>query len=180
VNNKVRALDTRRRPAAPLDTPTDLSADAVSQISAKMNEILATTFALYIKTKNFHWNVSGPHFRDYHLLLDEQAEQIFASTDDLAERVRKIGGITLRSIGQISKLQGIEDNDASYVAPGDMLRELMGDNKKVVAAMRACHKICDDHEDVATASLLENFIDQAERRLWFLFEASRKADPSGH
>ena len=129
-----------------------------------MNEILATTFALYIKTKNFHWHVSGPHFRDYHLLLDEQAEQIFASTDDIAERVRKIGGITLRSIGQISKLQGIEDNDASYVAPGDMLRELMGDNKKVVAAMRACHKICDDHEDVATASLLENFIDQAERR----------------
>jgi len=180
VNNKVRALDTRRKPAAPLDTPTDLSADAVSQISAKMNEILATTFALYIKTKNFHWNVSGPHFRDYHLLLDEQAEQIFASTDDIAERARKIGGITLRSIGQISKLQGIEDNDASYVAPGDMLRELMGDNKKVVAAMRACHKICDDHEDVATASLLENFIDQAERRLWFLFEASRKADPSGH
>ncbi len=180
MNNKVRALDTRRRPAAPLDTPTDLSADAVSQISAKMNEILATTFALYIKTKNFHWNVSGPHFRDYHLLLDEQAEQIFASTDDLAERVRKIGGITLRSIGQISKLQGIEDNDESYVAPGDMLRELMGDNKKVVAAMRACHKICDDHEDAATASLLENFIDQAERRTWFLFEASRQADQSGH
>ena len=180
MNNKVRALDTRRKPAAPLDTPTDLSADAVSQISAKMNEILATTFALYIKTKNFHWHVSGPHFRDYHLLLDEQAEQIFASTDDIAERVRKIGGITLRSIGQISKLQGIEDNDASYVAPGDMLRELMGDNKKVVAAMRACHKICDDHQDVATASLLENFIDQAERRTWFLFEASRKADLSGH
>jgi starvation-inducible DNA-binding protein len=180
VNNKIRALDTRRKPAAPLDTPTDLSADAVSQISAKLNEILATTFALYIKTKNFHWHVSGPHFRDYHLLLDEQAEQLFASTDDIAERVRKIGGITLRSIGQISKLQGIEDNDASYVAPGDMLRELMGDNKKVVAAMRACHKICDDHEDVATASLLENFIDQAERRTWFLFEASRKADLSGH
>ena len=180
MNNKVRALDTRRKPAAPLDTPTDLSADAVSQISAKMNEILATTFALYIKAKNFHWHVSGPHFRDYHLLLDEQAEQIFASTDDIAERVRKIGGITLRSIGQISKLQGIEDNDESCVAPGDMLRELMGDNKKVVAAMRACHKICDDHEDVATASLLENFIDQAERRTWFLFEASRQADQSGH
>ncbi len=180
MNNKVRVLDTRRRPAAPLDTPTDLSAATVSRISAKMNEILATTFALYVKTKNFHWHVSGPHFRDYHLLLDEQAEQIFASTDDIAERVRKIGGITLRSIGQISKLQGIEDNDESYVAPGDMLRELMGDNKKVVAAMRACHKICDDHEDVATASLLENFIDQAERRTWFLFEASRKADQSGH
>ena len=180
MNNKVRALDTRRKPAAPLDTPTDLSADAVSQISAKMNEILATTFALYIKTKNFHWHVSGPHFRDYHLLLDEQSEQIFASTDDIAERVRKIGGITLRSIGQISKLQGIDDNNESYVAPGDMLRELMGDNKKVVAAMRECHEICDDHEDVATASLLENFIDQAERRTWFLFEASRKADQSGH
>ena len=173
MNNKVRVLDTRRRPAAPLDTPTDLSAATVSRISAKMNEILATTFALYVKTKNFHWHVSGPHFRDYHLLLDEQAEQIFASTDDIAERVRKIGGITLRSIGQISKLQGIEDNDASYVAPGDMLRELMGDNKKVVEAMRACHKICDDHEDVATASLLENWIDESEKRIWFLFECSR-------
>ena len=152
----------------------------VSQISAKLNEILATTFALYLKIKNFHWHVSGPHFRDYHLLLDEQAEQIFASTDDLAERVRKIGGTTLRSIGQVSKLQAIADNNESYVAPGDMLRELMGDNKKVVEAMRHCHKLCDDHEDVATASLLENFIDQAERRTWFLFEASRKADGSGH
>ena len=178
--NKIRALDTRRRAAAPLDTPTDLSADSVSKISAKLNEILATTFALYLKTKNFHWHVSGPHFRDYHLLLDEQAEQIFASTDDIAERVRKIGGTTLRSIGQISKLQGIDDNDQSYVSPGDMLRELVSDNKTVVEAMRACHKLCDDHEDVATASLLENFIDQAERRLWFMFETSRKADESGH
>ena len=157
-----------------------MSADSVSKISAKLNEILATTFALYLKTKNFHWHVSGPHFRDYHLLLDEQAEQIFASTDDIAERVRKIGGTTLRSIGQISKLQGIDDNDQSYVSPGDMLRELVSDNKTVVEAMRACHKLCDDHEDVATASLLENFIDQAERRLWFMFETSRKADESGH
>ncbi len=178
--NKVRALDTRRKAAPPLDTPTDLSADAVTGISAKLNEILATTFALYLKTKNFHWHVSGPHFRDYHLLLDEQGEQIFASTDDLAERVRKIGGATLRSIGQISKLQGIDDNDESYVLPVDMLRELMSDNKKMVQAMRECHKLCDDHEDVATASLLENFIDQAERRTWFLFEASRKGDASGH
>jgi starvation-inducible DNA-binding protein len=178
--SKIRTLDARRKPAAPLDTPTDLASDAVSEISAKLNEILATTFALYLKTKNFHWHVSGPHFRDYHLLLDEHATQIFASTDEIAERVRKIGGTTLRSIGQISKLQGIEDNDESYVAPGDMLRELMGDNKKVVEAMRECHKICDDHEDVATASLLENFIDEAERRLWFLFEASRTADQSGH
>jgi starvation-inducible DNA-binding protein len=178
--SKIRALDTRRKPATPLDTPTHLSADAVSEISTKLNEILATTFALYLKTKNFHWHVSGPHFRDYHLLLDEQAEQIFASTDEIAERVRKIGGTTLRSIGQVAKLQGIEDNEESYVAPGDMLYELMGDNKKVVEAMRNCHKLCDDREDVATASLLENFIDQAERRLWFMFEASRMADDSGH
>ena len=178
--SKVRAIDTGRKPAAALDTPTDLSADAVDEISAKLNEILATTFALYLKTKNFHWHVSGPHFRDYHLLLDEQAEQIFGSTDDIAERVRKIGGTTVRSIGQISKLQGIEDNDDDYVSPGDMLRELMADNKAVVAAMRACHELCDEHDDVATASLLENFIDQAERRLWFMFETSRKADDSGH
>ena len=178
--NKVRTLDTRRKAAAALDTPTDLSAEGVSDISAKLNEILATTFALYLKTKNFHWHVSGPHFRDYHLLLDEQADQIFASTDDIAERVRKIGGTTLRSIGQIAKLQGVEDNDENYVAPVDMLRELMGDNKKVVEAMRECHKLCDEHEDVATASLLENFIDQAERRTWFLFEAGRKGDDSGH
>jgi starvation-inducible DNA-binding protein len=176
--NKVRALDTRRKAA--LDTPTDLSEDPVKQISAKLGEILATTFALYIKTKNFHWHVSGPHFRDYHLLLDEQGEQIFASTDDIAERARKIGGTTIRSIGQIAKLQGIEDNDESYVAPGHMLRELMADNKAVIKAMRECHELCDQHEDVATASLLENFIDQAERRTWFLFEASRKADASGH
>ncbi len=178
--SKVRAVDTGRKPAAALDTPTDLSADAVDEISAKLNEILATTFALYLKTKNFHWHVSGPHFRDYHLLLDEQAEQIFGSTDDIAERVRKIGGTTLRSIGQISKLQGIEDNDDDYVSPGDMLRELVADNKAVVAAMRACHELCDEHDDVATASLLENFIDQAERRLWFMFETSRKADDTGH
>jgi starvation-inducible DNA-binding protein len=176
--NKVRALDTRRKAA--LDTPTDLSEDAVKQISAKLSEILATTFALYIKTKNFHWHVSGPHFRDYHLLLDEQGEQIFDSTDDIAERARKIGGTTIRSIGQIAKLQGIEDNDDNYVAPGDMLRELMADNKAAIKAMRQCHELCDQHEDVATASLLENFIDQAERRVWFLFEASRKADESGH
>ncbi|MGC1348346.1 MAG: DNA starvation/stationary phase protection protein [Xanthobacteraceae bacterium] len=176
--NKVRALDTRRKAA--LDTPTDLSEDAVKQISAKLGEILATTFALYIKTKNFHWHVSGPHFRDYHLLLDEQGEQIFDSTDDIAERARKIGGTTIRSIGQIAKLQRIEDNDDSYVAPGDMLRELMTDNKAVIKAMRECHELCDQHEDVATASLLENFIDQAERRVWFLFEASRKPDESGH
>ena len=176
--SKVRALDPRGKAA--LDTPTDLSTDAVSEISEQLNAILATTFALYLKTKNFHWHVSGPHFRDYHLLLDEQGEQIFDSTDDIAERVRKIGGTTLRSIGQISKLQGIEDNDDSFVSPGDMLRELMSDNKKLIEAMRGCHEVCDKYGDVATASILENFIDQAERRTWFLFEASRKGDGSGH
>ena len=178
--NKIRAIDTRRKAAAALDTPTDLSADAVHKISAKLNEVLATTFALYVKTKNFHWHVSGPHFRDYHLLLDQQGEQIFAITDDIAERVRKIGGTTLRSIGQIAKLQGIADNDEAYVAPGDMLRELVADNKALVTAMREAHEVADKGGDVATTSFLENWIDEAERRTWFLFEASRKADDSGH
>jgi starvation-inducible DNA-binding protein len=180
VNNKVRTLDTRRKVAASLDTPTDLSTDAVNAISAKLNTILADTFALYLKTKNFHWHVSGPHFRDYHLMLDEQADQIFASTDVIAERVRKLGGTTLRSIGHIARLQTLKDNDEAYVAPGDMLAELMADNKKVVEAMREAHEVCEDKKDVATASELEIFIDQAERRLWFMFEASRKADGSGH
>ena len=175
MNNKIRALDTRRRVSPALDTPTDLSDDAVRALSAKLNEILADAFALYLKTKNFHWHVSGPHFRDYHLLLDEQSEQIFATTDDIAERVRKIGGTTLRSIGQISKLQTIKDNDESFVPAHEMLRELMNDNKHVAASMRECHELCDKHDDVATAGLLENFIDGTERRTWFLFEASRAA-----
>jgi starvation-inducible DNA-binding protein len=175
VNNKVRALDTRRKVSPALDTPTDLSDDAVRELSAKLNAILADAFALYLKTKNFHWHVSGPHFRDYHLLLDEQSEQIFATTDDIAERVRKIGGTTLRSIGQISKLQTIKDNDASFVPAHEMLRELMNDNKQVAASMRECHELCDKHDDVASASILENFIDETERRTWFLFEASRAA-----
>ena len=157
-----------------LDTPTDLPQAAVDKISATLNVLLADAFALYLKTKNFHWHVSGRHFRDYHLLLDEQADQIFASTDELAERVRKVGGITLRSIGQISKMQTIKDNDEDYVPPREMLRELMEDNKKMAAAMRKAHKVVDDLEDAATAGLLENFIDQTERRTWFLFEASRR------
>jgi starvation-inducible DNA-binding protein len=177
VNNKVRAIDTRRKVAPALDTPTDLGADAVRDISTKLNIVLADVFALYLKTKNFHWHVSGPHFRDYHLMLDEQSEQIFAITDDIAERVRKIGGTTLRSIGHIAKLQTVEDNDEAYVAPLDMLRELMGDNKSLVALMREAHEIADKHNDSATTSLLENFIDQAERRTWFLFEASRTQKP---
>src|SRR5947207_8294982 len=157
-----------------LDTPTDLPQSAVDQISASLNVLLADAFALYLKTKNFHWHVSGRHFRDYHLLLDEQSDQIFASTDQLAERVRKIGGTTVRSIGQIAKLQTIKDNDESYVPPRDMLRELMQDNKHVSAAMRKAHKLADEHEDSGTAGLLETFIDETERRTWFLFEASRQ------
>ena len=160
--------------APDLDTPTDLPQAAVDKISASLNVLLADAFALYLKTKNFHWHVSGRHFRDYHLLLDEQADQIFASTDPLAERVRKLGGVTLRSIGQISKQQTIKDNNESYVPPREMLRELMEDNKKMAAAMRKAHKLCDDHEDTGTAQLLELLVDETERRTWFLFEASRQ------
>ena len=163
-----------------LPTSPGLDSRAVADIASALTVILADMFALYIKTKNFHWHVSGPHFRDYHLLLDEQGDQIFAATDAVAERVRKIGGTTLRSIGQISKLQSIEDNDEAYVAPGDMLRELMADNKALVASMREAHDVSDKGGDVATTSFLENWIDEAERRTWFLFEASRKADGSGH
>ena len=157
-----------------LDTPTDLPQAAVDKISASLNVLLADAFALYLKTKNFHWHVSGRHFRDYHLLLDEQADAIFATTDQIAERVRKLGGVTLRSVGQIAKLQTIQDNNESYVPPREMLRELMEDNKKMVAAMRKAHKVADDKDDPATAGLLELFIDETERRTWFLFEASRR------
>jgi starvation-inducible DNA-binding protein len=163
-----------------LKTPTDLKSNATKDIAGALNAILADTFALYLKTKNFHWHVSGPHFRDYHLLLDEQADQIFASTDVIAERVRKVGGNTLRSIGDISRQQRLADNDATYVDPQDMLAELRDDNQRVVASMREAHGLCDEHEDVATASLLEVFIDEAERRVWFLYETSRQGDPSGH
>src|SRR6266446_56865 len=169
-------MATARRPgAAVLRTPTDLSLEAASAVTAVLNPLLADAFALYLKTKNFHWHVSGAHFRDYHLLLDEQAEQIFATTDDIAERVRKIGGTTLRSIGQIGRLQRVLDNDADFVTPLDMLAELRDDNKQLVSSLRETHAICDDHDDVATASLIENWIDEAERRVWFLFEATRVA-----
>lgn len=166
---------TKNAAVAPdLDTPTDLPPPAVDKISQTLNGLLADSFALYLKTKNFHWHISGRHFRDYHLMLDEQSDQIFATTDALAERVRKVGGTTLRSIGQISKLQSIKDNNDDYVPPREMLRELMNDNKQVAAAMRKAHKIVDDLEDAATAGLLENFIDETEKRTWFLFEASRQ------
>jgi starvation-inducible DNA-binding protein len=157
-----------------LDTPTDLPPAAVDKISSALNTLLADAFALYMKTKNFHWHISGRHFRDYHVMLDEQSEAIFATTDQIAERVRKLGGITLRSIGQIAKLQTIKDNNESYVPPREMLRELMEDNKQMAAAMRKAHKLADDNEDSGTAGLLEVFIDETERRTWFLFEASRQ------
>jgi starvation-inducible DNA-binding protein len=157
-----------------LDTPTDLSPEAVQKISAAVNPLIADAFALYLKTKNFHWHISGRHFRDYHLMLDEQGEAIFAQIDDLAERIRKIGGTTMRSIGQVAKQMTIEDNDETFVPPREMLRELMEDNKKTVINMRKAHEIADKYNDSATTSILENFIDAAERRTWFLFEASRQ------
>jgi starvation-inducible DNA-binding protein len=145
-----------------------------------MNAILADVFALYLKTKNFHWHMSGPHFRDYHLLLDEQADQLFAMTDAIAERVRKIGGMTLRSIGHIARTQRILDNDAEFVEPEDMLAELREDNQTLTSRLRQAHVVCEDHNDVATASLIEVWIDETERRSWFLFEASRRGDSTGH
>src|SRR5947207_5785605 len=169
-----KARDAAALRLAPLDTPTDLRANAVPEISGALNIVLADMFALYLKTKNFHWHMSGTHFRNYHLLLDEQAEQIFATTDDIAERVRKIGGTTLRSIGHVARLQRVLDNDADFVTPNDMLAELRDDNKQLAASLRETHGLCDEHDDVATASLLEVWIDEAERRTWFLFEAGRR------
>ena len=159
---------------APLANPTDIDRQSVKDISGALNALLADVFALYLKTKNFHWHMSGPHFRDYHLLLDEHADQIFAMTDEIAERVRKIGGVTIRSIGHIARLQRIADNDADYVEPADMLSELREDERALVMRMRAVHSLCDDAGDVATASVLENWIDQAQRRVWFLFETTRR------
>jgi starvation-inducible DNA-binding protein len=163
-----RALRT-----APLSTRTDLKPNAVRDVCGALNILLADMFGLYVKTKNFHWHVSGPHFHDYHLMLDDQAEQIFATIDDIAERVRKIGGTTVHSVGHIARLQRVLDNDADFVTPLDMLAELRDDNKQLTASLRETHELCDEHRDVATASLLENWIDQAERRTWFLFEATR-------
>jgi len=172
-----KEADTRRE--APLHTPTYLSSNATRDVSAALNLLLADVFALYLKTKNFHWHMSGPHFRDYHLLLDEQSDQIFAMTDPIAERVRKIGGQTLRSIGNIARLQRVKDNDADYVSPLDMLAELRDDNQHLAASMREAHGVCEDAEDVASASLIEVWIDETERRTWFLFEATRRGDEPG-
>ena len=172
--------DAKERRKAPLATPTDLGSNATRDISGALNALLADVFALYMKTKNFHWHVSGPHFRDLHLMFDEQGVELFGMTDEIAERVRKTGGNTLRSIGDISRHARIADNDAPYVAPDDMLAELREDNQRVVAAMREAHDVCEEHNDIATASLLETFIDEAERRVWFLYEIGRRGDPTGH
>jgi len=168
------------QPGPRLKTPTDLGSNAAKDIAAALNALLADTFALYMKTKNFHWHVSGPHFRDYHLLLDEQGDQLFAMTDVLAERVRKIGQPTLRSIADIARHQRIPDNEAPYVDPGDMIAELRDDTQRFITAMREAHDVCDEHNDVATASLLENYIDESEKRVWFLYEIGRRGDPTGH
>ena len=175
-----KTQDLRQRREAPLSTPTDLKAAATKNITAALNGILADVFALYIKTKNFHWHMSGPHFRDYHLLLDEQADQLFAMTDPIAERVRKLGGLTIRSIGQIARTQRVLDNDAEYVEPSDMLAELREDNKTLTANLRQAHNVCDELGDIATASLIEIWVEETERRSWFLFEAGRHGDSSGH
>jgi len=175
-----RQDDLKHRRASPLVTPTDLGAEASKDIAAGMNGILADVFALYMKTKNFHWHMSGPHFRDYHLLLDEQSDQIYAMTDPIAERIRKTGGSTLRSIGHIARMQRIKDNDAEYVDPLDMLAELREDNQTLAARLREVHDVVDEVRDIATASLIENWIDETERRTWFLFEASRRGDATGH
>jgi starvation-inducible DNA-binding protein len=175
---KKQDLEVRR--SAPLATPTDLKKAATKDIAGAMNAILADVFALYMKTKNFHWHMSGPHFRDYHLLLDEQADQLYAMTDPIAERVRKVGGSTLRSIGDIARRQRVKDNDAQYVEPLDMIAELREDNKALASRLREAHNVCEEHHDIATASLIEVWIDETERRTWFLFEASRMADSSGH
>jgi starvation-inducible DNA-binding protein len=165
------------RRKAPLTTPSNLSPQAVRDVSAALTALLADMFALYVKTKNFHWHVSGPHFRDYHLLLDDQASQILAATDGVAERARKIGGTTIRSIGNIAKHQRLLDNDADYVTPLDMIAELRNDNLQLASYLRETHGVCNEHNDIATASMIETWLDEAERRVWFLFEAARRTEP---
>jgi len=175
-----REQELKQRQRTPLDTPTDLTAEATRDITGAMNAILADVFALYLKTKNFHWHLSGPHFRDYHLMFDEQGDQLFAMTDPIAERVRKIGGSTVKSIGEISRLQRVLDSDAEYVDPEDMLAELCEDNRTLAVRLRETHNVCEEHRDIATASLIEVWIDETERRSWFLFETSRRGMTGGH
>src|SRR5438046_1176313 len=172
-SNSTNKSELERRRDAPLATPTDLTRSASKDISGAMNAILADVFALYLKTKNFHWHMSGPHFRDYHLLLDEHGDQLYAMTDPIAERIRKLGGLTIKSIGQISRIQRVLDNDADYVDPADMIAELAEDNQTLAARLREAHNMCDEDRDVATASLIEVWIDETERRTWFLTEIKR-------
>lgn len=179
MSTKVRE-DLQRERRSTLITPSDLDKRAARDISGAMNAVLADVFSLYVKTKNFHWHMSGPHFRDYHLLLDEQATQIFAMTDPIAERVRKVGGQTLKSIGQIDKMKRVLDNDAEYVEPSDMLAELCEDNKALVSSLREAHEVCSEHRDFATTSLIEVWLDETERRIWFLFETIARPDSTGH
>jgi starvation-inducible DNA-binding protein len=178
-SNAEKMHDLKARRMAQMTTSTDLNAAATKDVAAALNGILADAFALYLKTKNFHWHMSGRHFRDYHLLLDEQAGQILAMTDPVAERIRKVGGSTLKSIGHISRTQRLLDNDADYVEPLDMLAELRDDNKTLAARLREAHNVCEEHRDVATTSLIEIWIDETERRTWFLFEASRQDGATG-
>jgi len=172
-NNSTKTAELRQRRDVPLAVPTDLTRSAVKDIAGAMNAILADVFALYLKTKNFHWHMSGPHFRDYHLLLDEHGDQLYAMTDPIAERIRKLGGLTIKSIGQISRIQRVLDNDADYVDPADMIAELAEDNQTLAARLREAHNVCDEDRDVATASLIEVWIDETERRTWFLTEIKR-------
>jgi starvation-inducible DNA-binding protein len=172
-NNSTKTAELRLKRDIPLTVPTDLTRSAVKDIAGAMNAILADVFALYLKTKNFHWHMSGPHFRDYHLLLDEHGDQLYAMTDPIAERIRKLGGLTIKSIGQISRIQRVLDNDADYVDPADMIAELAEDNQTLAARLREAHNVCDEDRDVATASLIEVWIDETERRTWFLTEIKR-------
>jgi starvation-inducible DNA-binding protein len=172
-NNSTKTAELRQKRDIPLMVPTDLTRSAVKDIAGVMNAILADVFALYLKTKNFHWHMSGPHFRDYHLLLDEHSDQLYAMTDPIAERIRKLGGLTIRSIGHISRIQRVLDNDADYVDPPDMIAELAEDNQTLATRLREAHDVCDEHRDIATASLIEVWIDETERRTWFLTEIRR-------
>jgi starvation-inducible DNA-binding protein len=180
TTSSMKMAKLRERRGAVMATPSDLDARAATEVGGAMNAVLADVFALYIKTKNFHWHMTGPHFRDYHLLLDEQANQVFAMTDPIAERVRKLGAQTLKSIGQIAKMQRVLDNEEQYVEPQDMLAELREDNGSLAARLRESHELCEKHRDIATASLLEVWIDETERRAWFLFETAGRPDSGGH
>ena len=168
-------IESQANPRATKSSLSDLSEKGVKEISTDLRELLADVFALYVKTKNFHWHMTGPNFRDYHLLLDDQGEQIFAMSDVVAERIRKLGDVALRSIGDIARHQRVHDNDASSLTPEAMLSDLLANNQELIKYLRATHDVCDQHNDVATASLIENWIDETEKRTWFLYEILHRA-----